>query len=61
MFSKLLGVVYIALLTTKIFEMVYYTRKSSYFLNMTIRCGHLGRHLEYIRVLEEDFLEHLLW
>ena len=29
MFSKLLGVVYIALLTTKLFEMVYYKRKSS--------------------------------
>ena len=22
--------------------------------------GHLGRHLEYVRVLEEDFLERLL-
>ena len=29
MFSKLLGVVYIALLTTKLFKMVYYKRKSS--------------------------------
>ena len=29
MFSKFLGVVYIALLTMKIFEMVYYKRKLS--------------------------------
>ena len=66
MFSKFLVVVYIALLTMKLFEMVYYKRKlssnRSFYAIYQIRLytgGHLGRHLEYVSMLGKDFLERL--
>ena len=69
MFLKLLGVVYMALLTTKLLCVLQkkIELKSIILYTITITIiqllydgGHLGRHLEYVRVLENDFLERLL-